>query len=204
MYEPSTFVNIGEGKRLCGNGPLESACTQRIIRYRPNYPQLDANPAFPWRVRGVERPFLARGCVGDCNCDSMRSAARDVDPDPVGRYDGLWAIGPHLSLRTTEAHYRHDCWEISSLNPLTLFFQSSHFRLEHEERLLTAAKNVLIYLVFYYLSLYCINPAATVTYLMGYFYWFSIADSRNWPLPLMMRLTQKLQRFSKLIGGQNL
>lgn len=86
--------------------------------------------------------------MGDCNCDSIRSAAQDADPDPVGRYDGLWAIGLHLILRTTEAYYRHDCWEISSLNPLTLFFQSSHFKLEHEERLLTAAKNGLIYLVF--------------------------------------------------------
>ncbi|ROL51905.1 hypothetical protein DPX16_19424 [Anabarilius grahami] len=34
--------------------------------------------------RGVERPFLVRGCVGDCNWDSILSAARDVDPDPVG------------------------------------------------------------------------------------------------------------------------
>lgn len=86
--------------------------------------------------------------VGDCNCDSIRSAAWDFDPDPVGRYDGLWAIGPHLILRTTEAHYRHDCWEISSLNPLTLFFQFSHFRLEHEERLLSEVEIVLIYIFF--------------------------------------------------------
>lgn len=142
--------------------------------------------------------------MGDCNCDSIRSAAWDFDPDPVGRYDGLWAIGPHLILRRTEAHYRHDCWEISSLNPLTLFFQFSHFRLEHEERLLSEVEIVLIYLVFYYLGLYRINPVATVTYIIGYFYWFSMVDSKNGPFPLMMRTIQDLHTFSKLIVGQKL
>lgn len=145
----------------------------------------------------MERPFLAHGCVDDCNCDSIRSAAWDFDPDPVGWYDGLWAIGPHLILHTTEAHYRHDCWETSSLNPLTLFFQSSHFRLEHEDRLLTEVEIVLIYIVFYYLGLYCINPVATVTYHMGYFYWFSMVDSKYCPFPLMMRTIQDLHTFFK-------
>ncbi len=68
------------------------------------------------------------GCVGNCNCDSIRSAVWDFDPDPVGRYDGLWAIGPHLILRTTEAHYRHDCWEISSLNPSDFVFSIFTFQ----------------------------------------------------------------------------
>ncbi len=123
-----TFVNIRERRRLCGNSPLESACTQKIVGYRPNHPQQEANPAFLWRVRGMERPFLAFGCVGNCNCDSIRSAVWDFDPDPVGRYDGLWAIGPHLILRTTEAHYRHDCWEISSLYPSDFVFSIFTFQ----------------------------------------------------------------------------
>ncbi len=90
------------------------------------------------------------------------------------------------------------------LTPLTLFFQSSHFRLEHEERLLSEAEIVLIYFVFYYLGLYCINPLVTVTYLIGYFYWFSMVDSKTCPFPLMMRSILDLYTFSKLIVGQNL